>query len=145
MSGAPEALSTADLLDAIRARLEAQVAPVTVLPRLGDVPDADRQHRCIRVETISAAPPPESDPQRAGYVMTERTVVLRWWHAVSSANADSTAAAFASSIVVALTGKTTWAHSYKMTYQGQPVALSREGGYYSGTIEVQSRRGLPLE
>lgn len=142
MSGAAEALDTADLLDAVRTQLQTLTA-VNVLPRIGDRPSAEQRHRCIVVESMRVDAPPSGDRQQV-YTIARRQMTIRWWLAARSNSGDTEALDFARDIRAALTGNTTWAHSYKMLYEGQPVAISRDGGYYTGELEVSSGRGLPV-
>lgn len=143
MPGASEILSTSDLLSNIRSRLTAQVSGSNVLDRMGDEPGADSRHKAIRIEEVRTEAPPTEDTQRP-YTIAPRTVRLRWWYAARSDNDDGNVADWAASIREALTGSTTWAHTYKIRFAGEPVALSRVGGYYTGELEITSHRGLSV-
>lgn len=138
---AVEALSTADLLAAVRARLTAQVSDAHVIAQMGDPAAAPRKHRSIQIMSVSTGPPPDGDMQRV-YSIARRTITIRWMY--SQSGTDSDAADFGESVRTALVGDTDWAREYKMLFEAEPVALAREGGYYYGELEVSSGRGLPV-
>lgn len=137
-----EALSTADLLADIRARLASEVAGATVSERLGDRPAAAVRHQYIEIVAVDAGEPHPGDMQQL-YIKCDRTVRLRWSYKLRSDNTDADALAFAAAIRKALVGNHSWAKARKLTYGGEPVAIAREGGYYTGALEVVSTRGLP--
>lgn len=139
---ATEPLTTAALLTAIRDRLTAQVAGAHVVPQMGDPAAAPRKHQSIEVLSVSTESPPPGDMQRL-YTIARRNIRLRWMYSATTGT-DSDAAAFGQSVREALIGDTDWAREHKMLFEGEPIALSRQGGYYIGELEVSSGRGLPV-
>lgn len=139
---AAEALTTAALLTAIRSRLSSEIAAAHVVDQMGDPAAAPRKHQSIEVLSVSTEAPPPGDMQRL-YTIARRNIRLRWMYSAATGT-DSDAAAFGQSVRAALVGDTDWAREYKMLFDGEPIALSRQGGYYIGELEVSSGRGLPV-
>lgn len=137
-----EAIATSDLLDAIRVQLAAEVSGITVAPRLGDPGSSIQRHQFCEVLSVTTSDPAPGDQQQL-YLRVERRIALRWSYAVSSASTDGDALDFARSIREALCGATAFAHRYDLLYGGEPTALARDGGYYTGEIEVISIRAMP--
>lgn len=139
-----EALATSALLTAIRARLADQVADATVLARVGETPSAANQHRAIAILEVQTEAPPREQPMGA-YYKTERQIRLQWWHAERGDFSDADVADWAASIRKALSGPNQWAFTYLLRFAGEPPALSRADGYYTGFLDLVCTRGLPME
>jgi len=136
-------IETSVILDAIRARLEAEVSGITVYPHVGAPMPSASLHKSAEVVPVSTSPPTAG--RQREYLMVVREFSIRWRTSavVSPSTSEGDALAFAAQIRTALCGKHTWAHTYQMTFAGEPVALERDGGYFIGEINTISRRAMP--
>jgi len=136
-----EAVGTETILAAIRTEL-GTISGANVSPQLGDRASAARKHQYVEILDVDTSEPFDGDHQQTN-IWCERRIRLRWWYAIRSDRNESDAITFARSIRQKLVGDTTFAHRYKMTFGGEPVAIRRDGGFYTGEQEFVSTRGLP--